>query len=222
MKLILKLQLFAGAVAACLLIAGGSYAAPVQWNAAVGNGHFYEVVLFDADGDGNADPLTWSQARSAAESTEFNGVMGNLASITSQLENEFVSGLFGAGDWIDIDGDGGRFAGPWIGGYQEGNADDSPWLWTTGEAYSYDSWGTGQPGNQSSDGEYQNYIHYFTTDTTPIGEMTWNDHYNDGRDIVHGYVVEWDETASVPVPAAVWLLGSGLLGMIGLRRRARK
>ncbi len=29
------------------------------------------------------------------------------------------------------------------------------------------------------------------------------------------------ETSSVPIPAAVWLLGSGLLGLVGLRRRRR-
>jgi hypothetical protein len=28
--------------------------------------------------------------------------------------------------------------------------------------------------------------------------------------------------ASVPVPAAVWLLGSGLIGLAGLRRKVRR
>ncbi len=31
-----------------------------------------------------------------------------------------------------------------------------------------------------------------------------------------------DHISSVPVPAAVWLLGSGLLGMIGIRRKKRE
>jgi hypothetical protein len=29
----------------------------------------------------------------------------------------------------------------------------------------------------------------------------------------------YDDTAVVPIPGAVWLLGSGLLGLIGIRRR---
>jgi hypothetical protein len=32
----------------------------------------------------------------------------------------------------------------------------------------------------------------------------------------------FQQTAAVPIPAAVWLLGSGLVGLIGLRRRMKK
>lgn len=42
---------------------------------------------------------------------------------------------------------------------------------------------------------------------------------SDGNDIgvrINGY----EGPANVPVPAAVWLLGSGLLGLVGLRRRS--
>ena len=49
----------------------------------------------------------------------------------------------------------------------------------------------------------------------------------DFDDIADGADAIWDgtlsieyETAVVPVPAAAWLLGSGLLGLLGLRRRA--
>lgn len=35
-------------------------------------------------------------------------------------------------------------------------------------------------------------------------------------------VLPGNPTAAVPVPAAVWLLGSGLMGLIGIRRRAKK
>ena len=49
----------------------------------------------------------------------------------------------------------------------------------------------------------------------------------DFDDIADGADAIWDgtlsieyETSVVPVPAAAWLLGSGLLGLLGLRRRA--
>ncbi|MAT65100.1 MAG: hypothetical protein CMN57_05610 [Gammaproteobacteria bacterium] len=57
----------------------------------------------------------------------------------------------------------------------------------------------------SGDGEFDAYFTYFT-----------------GADGLYG---EWDgasfTTSPVPVPAAVWLFGSGLLGLVGLARRRR-
>lgn len=47
---------------------------------------------------------------------------------------------------------------------------------------------------------------------------------NDGRDWIYGYrlyalAVRPGDIAAVPVPAAAWLLGSGLLGLVGMARR---
>jgi len=42
----------------------------------------------------------------------------------------------------------------------------------------------------------------------------------DGNDPVVGYFVEYEGTA-IPIPSAVWLLGSGLIGIVGMRRRMR-
>jgi hypothetical protein len=44
------------------------------------------------------------------------------------------------------------------------------------------------------------------------GNQTWSSGSTHGGDITFGLL-------SVPIPGAVWLLGSGLLGLLGLRRR---
>jgi hypothetical protein len=50
---------------------------------------------------------------------------------------------------------------------------------------------------------------------TDIGDLAYNAAGVPGI-VDHGF------TAAVPIPAAVWLLGSGLIGLVGLRRRMRK
>ncbi len=37
----------------------------------------------------------------------------------------------------------------------------------------------------------------------------------------YGWAVHSGDVSTVPVPAAVWLFGSGLLGLIGVARRKR-
>jgi hypothetical protein len=43
----------------------------------------------------------------------------------------------------------------------------------------------------------------------------------DGTSVDGNYVINLSSTA-VPIPGAVWLLGSGLIGLVGLRRRYKK
>jgi hypothetical protein len=46
-----------------------------------------------------------------------------------------------------------------------------------------------------------------------LDDLSWDGWYNPG--------FAGEGTPSVPVPAAVWLLGSGLIGLVGIRRRSR-
>jgi hypothetical protein len=48
----------------------------------------------------------------------------------------------------------------------------------------------------------------------------WLDQGYDAR-YDHTVYAVWSETTPVPIPAAVWLLGSGLIGIVGIRRRMR-
>jgi hypothetical protein len=170
-------------------------AAPVQWEVSSGgNGHYYDVISVP-------DGLTWSAANLAAQSIPGNW---QLVTITSATENAFVF------DLIDDDANlwncclSGHSNGPWIGGYKENNQ----WKWVTGESFVYQSWGPSEPfGN----GDKISFFGY-----SALIQPYWNDVPDSYPGLPpRGYIIE----SPVPIPAAVWLLASGLIGLLGLQRK---
>src|SRR5206468_7651437 len=147
------------------------------------NGHWYRLVR--APGQ-----MTWSAARSAAQSLSYAGYPGHLVTVTSAAEEQFVVGsVLGAvsdNEWW------------WMGGYQDATAPDyrepaGGWRWVTGEPWSYTDWGAGQPDNGSG---IEHYLGYF------LGKQ-WND-FTTSNPGIHGYVVEFEPPAAVtpaPTPA---------------------
>lgn len=179
-------------------VAGMANAAPVKWET---NGHFYQ--LFE-------DSMHWTDANAAALDLK-----GYLVTITSAEENEFVRRLFTNGDT--------KNNSPWLGGTDQdaegtwkwGNNEDV--FWTGGRTGAnvngaYTNWNPSEPNNSGN----ENYLHMYSNGK-------WNDLSD--TNTTHGgsrsYIVEYD-SAPVPVPAAVWLLGSGLVGLLGVRRRTQK
>ena len=51
-----------------------------------------------------------------------------------------------------------------------------------------------------------------------VSSISWN---NDVAEFWHGFTVGVTKVQPVPVPAAVWLFGSGILGLIGVARRKK-
>ena len=113
-----------------------------------------------------------------------------------------------------------NFSGDSIGSYEilEVVADNDTSFTTVGEGWitqiNYGSY-------SGTEGWWMNNLSY------DLGE-TWTYDYgdpSDGQAIVwksgmdFAYGLATPETPTVPVPAAVWLLGSGLIGLVGLRRR---
>jgi Ca2+-binding RTX toxin-like protein len=168
-----RLYIFVSVLSIGILLCGipSTSGAPV-FNPA--NGHYYDVI-----GDTN---ITWTAAKLAAETSNFQGLQGHLATITSQEEQDFLVNAFG------IDGLGPR----WLGGYQDTTAPDylepaGGWKWITGEAWSYTNWLSGEPNDGAGEGG-ENWLQ-IRGDIPPF----WNDGLNTPEFAI-GYIIEYEAT----------------------------
>lgn len=65
-------------------------------------------------------------------------------------------------------------------------------------------------------------LYTFNAWTDDEGYSPWDGvetYYTGQADFTGGYTIE---TSEVPIPSAIWLLGSGLIGLVGLRRKLRE
>ncbi len=190
-------------VIAALLLAGAisstvAQAAPIQWTTAGGNGHWYDLVS-------SSSQITWASAATDAMTHTFNGVTGNLASITSAAEN----------DWVFANISKGTTA--WFGGTQSVAGNQSSWKWSNGESWGFTAWAPGQPDNFA--GGTQRTMYY-----AGAGKY-WHDAPDTWSGIPKVYVVEYAAPVTAPVPEpetyAMMLAGLGLLGFMARRRKQK-
>jgi hypothetical protein len=140
------------------------------------NGHFYTLV--------SAPGISWPAAHEAAEASLRNGQPGHLVTITSQEEQDFLVGTFGAG----------ALETKWMGLFQPVPEDaETGWEWVTGEPFNFTDWSAGEPNN----GNYGPVFGFESVGLFWAGGR-WNDapplwNYGAGA----GYVVEWDVDATV-------------------------
>ena len=72
----------------------------------------------------------------------------------------------------------------------------------------------------------QSYVYWSGSEYAPVPSYAWyfsTGYGSQGNDFKYNQLYAWavrpGDVAAVPVPAAFWLFGSGLMGLLGLRRR---
>lgn len=169
-------------------------ASPIRWGSGVGgNGHYYDLV--------SAPGLGWLDAFSVASTMQFLGVFGDLATLTSDAEHQFVADAFA--DQIS--------GGAWIGGYQFAGLSDpsAGWNWVSGEAWSFTAWNDGSPDDLGGtlDETYARML---------AGNGKWDD--LDIKSSQDWYVIEY---AIVPGPGSAALAFAGVTLAMGRSPRRR-
>jgi hypothetical protein len=140
---------------------------------------------------------------------EANNAGGHLVSITNAAENYWVRNNLGTGDyWIGFfvldRGSQYNYSRRW---YWSDWSNGFCWTFSTPLYYFYVNWAPGEPNNR--DGVNLEEFAMMRSDGC------WNDIMGT---YVHYGVIEVPFPHVVPLPGAVWLLGSGLLGLVGWRR----
>jgi hypothetical protein len=173
-----------------------------------GNGHYYELVETE---------LSWSDARDAAAGMSYNGVQGHLATITSQQEEDFVTGHWPCIGYVD------PTRNPWNCSQGEARvwfgatdaASEGSWQWITGEPWddANADWANGEP---NSNGD-EDCIEYRDED----GGYWNDDNCNNSR----WYLVEYDTDLAVPTMnewgMIIFMALAGLGAVVYLRRQKR-
>src|SRR5687768_13669552 len=158
------------------------------------DGRFYEVV--DAPG------ISWDAAKAAAEAREHDSVLGQLATINSFAEDEYVHCLIQA-----------KVPGleSWIGGFQAPGSSEPAdgWQWLNGElidplnttGLNYTNWLAGEPNDDTAPSANEKHL-----GASLGGNFGWND--EERLVNIGSYVVEFGD-ALVPIPAANCAFGGG-------------
>ena len=166
--------------------------------------HFYKYIA--------SDGISWSAAKSAASASNYFGLKGYLATITSSVENTFIQlktkgvGWIGAsdqaveGDWRWVTGpegllDSGQGLLFWKGLRSQYNSGVSGTGPVQGQ---YNNWNAGEPNDCCDDNipHQEDYAHILFFPNDPAQSLKWNDLPNGGGTgdyYPRGYLVEFGD-----------------------------
>jgi hypothetical protein len=159
-----------------VLLAGAAFrvsAQPEPWLHPDGTIHYYHAICCPGG-------IDWYTARDSAL-----GHGGYLATLTSQAEDSLAFGLVDTSSyWYQRPGSG-RWAGPWLGGYQPpgSHEPDSGWTWIDFEPFLFRNWTSGEPDN-AGDEDALNF-----GETVSGRVPTWND-LSSSDTAIRGFVRE--------------------------------
>ena len=122
------------------------------------NDHYYLKI--------DSDDLTQADSRQYCEAFG-----GHLATLTSQLENDFV--------YYNFANDGKAYS---LGGTDQ--IQEGKWKWITGEMWSYTNWSVNQPDDAYSG---EDYLYFYRRDSN-----AWNDAGLPTGDLKRSFICEWD------------------------------
>lgn len=149
--------------------------------------HFYRFV--------ERSNLSWSAAKAEAMSTNYYGLQGYLATVTSQGENDFIKLKTKGVGWIGASDAAKEGEWRWVTGPEgKGDGGKGQLFYITGSGPyqgSYTNWNSGEPNNVNGG---ENYAHITVFSNNPSGSYKWNDLPDSGGQDEYaskGYLIEF-------------------------------
>ena len=92
---------------------------------------------------------------------------------------------------------------------------DVSWSLVAGQTYNLIS-------NKAGNGMWDSYSNFPTANAHIRVDGSWADDGSGGHYLSTDLWLHFNDLTTVPIPGAVWLLGSGLIGIVGVRRKFKK
>ncbi len=195
----------------CACLAAVSFSADAAFLSRLGGQAYYDDVadltwLADANAAGS---MTWVDANNWAANLDIDGVTGWRLPTTMQPDAS-CSFQSNQGASFPLQGSGFGCTGSEM-----------------GNLFNVEDISAAAPGPFSN---VQSNGYWSGTEFAPITSLAWGFFFNDGSqspgagdkgNFLFAWAVQSGDVSAVPVPAAVWLFGSGLIGLMGVARRRK-
>lgn len=149
------------------------------------SGHSYQFIK-------NINPISWLDAKVAAENKILNGEPGYLVTVTTKQESDFIQEKFGTSfsAWIGASDANQEEVWKWVTGPEAGTTFYTG-KFPDGVSLGFTNWLASQPIDFNGSEDYAAYWDI-------LGTNGWNDFLNSGENWVSNYIVEHSLNNSIP------------------------